>query len=108
ACAAAGTAAAGSAPALRLGHQLLRIEPEPWTIQDSLVVRKIIALGFSTNMETELFRAELVANVGAEKAARLEPQYPHGSPLVMDPVVGWAGGALGLVEQSAAVRAAIV
>jgi penicillin G amidase len=100
-------AAVDSAPALPLEHQLLRIEPEPWTIQDSLVVRKIIALGFSTNMETELFRAELVAKVGAEKAARLEPQYPHGSPLVMDPGVAWSGDALDLVEQIAEVREAI-
>ena len=89
------------ASALPLEHQLLRIDPEPWTIQDSLVVRKIIALGFSTNMETELFRAELVAKIGAEKAARLEPQYPHGSPLVMDPGVAWSGDALDLVEQIA-------
>jgi penicillin amidase len=70
-------------------------------------VRKIIALGFSTNMETELFRAELVSKVGAEKAARLEPQYPHGSPLVMDPGVAWSGDALDLVEQIAEVREAI-
>ena len=96
-----------AAPALPLEHQLLRIQPEPWVIQDSLVVRKLIALGFSTNMETELFRAELVAKVGAEKAARLEPQYPHGSPLVMDPGVAWSGDALDLIEQIAEVREAI-
>jgi penicillin G amidase len=100
-------AAIESLSALPLEHQLLRIEPEPWTIQDSLVVRKIIALGFSTNMETELFRAELVAKIGAEKAARLEPQYPHGSPLVMDPGVAWSGDALDLVAQIAEVREAI-
>jgi penicillin amidase len=100
-------AAMEAAPALPLEHQLLRIQPEPWVTQDSLVVRKIIALGFSTNMETELFRAELVAKVGAEKAARLEPQYPHGSPLVMDPGVAWSGDALDLIEQIAEVREAI-
>ncbi|HEY1596554.1 MAG TPA: penicillin acylase family protein, partial [Thermoleophilaceae bacterium] len=100
-------AAAAAASALPMEHQLLRVEHEPWTIQDSLVVRKIIALGFSTNMETELFRAELVAKIGAEKAARLEPQYPHGSPLVMDPGVAWSGDALDLVEQIAEVREAI-
>jgi len=100
-------AAMEAAPALPLEHQLLRIQPEPWVTQDSLVVRKLIALGFSTNMETELFRAELVAKVGAEKAARLEPQYPHGSPLVMDPGVAWSGDALDLIEQIAEVREAI-
>ncbi len=100
-------AAIEEAHAPPLEHQLLRLNPEPWTLQDSLVVRKIIALGFSTNMETELFRAELVAKIGAEKTARLEPQYPHGSPLVMDPGVAWSGGGLDLAEQIAQVREAI-
>jgi penicillin G amidase len=100
-------AAIDCAPTLPLEYQLLRFEPEPWVMQDSLVVRKIIGLGFATNMETELFRAELVAKVGAEKAARLEPQYPHGSPLVLDPGVAWSGDALDLVEQIAEVREAI-
>ncbi|HEX4759285.1 MAG TPA: penicillin acylase family protein [Thermoleophilaceae bacterium] len=100
-------AAIESAPALPLEHQLLRVEPEPWEVQDSLVIRKIIALGFSTNMETELFRAELVAKIGAEKTARLEPQYPHGNPLVLNPGVAWSGDALDLVEQIAEVREAI-
>ena len=100
-------AAIEAAPALPLEHQLLRIDPEPWRIEDSLVVRKIIALGFSTNMETELFRAELVAKVGAEKAARLEPRYPQGSPIVTDPGVAWSGDVLDLIDQIAAVREAI-
>jgi penicillin amidase len=100
-------AAIEAAPALPLEHQLLRIDPEPWDIRDSLVIRKIIALGFSTNMETELYRAELVAKIGAEKAARLEPQYPQGSPLVLQPGVAWSGDALDLVEQIAEVREAI-
>ena len=100
-------AAIESTSALPLEYQLLRFDPEPWDIRDSLVIRKIIALGFSTNMETELFRAELVARIGAEKAARLEPQYPQGSPLVLQPGVSWSGDALDLVEQIAEVRDAI-
>jgi|tagenome__1003787_1003787.scaffolds.fasta_scaffold20989475_5 penicillin amidase len=101
------TAAIKAAPVLPLEMQLLRIDPEPWTIQDSLVIRKIIGLGFSTNMESELFRAELVAKIGAEKAARLEPQYPQGNPLVSPPGVSWSGDALDLLEQIAEVREAI-
>src|SRR3712207_6925093 len=63
---------------LPLEMQLLRIEPRPWSPVDSLALGKIIALGFSTNMETELLRADLVARVGAERAERLEPRYPRG------------------------------
>src|SRR3954454_9318241 len=87
--------------------QLLRIDPEPWTVADTLAIGKIIALGFSTNMETELFRAELVQLIGAEKVARLEPQYPGGNPVVTQPGVPWSGDALELAAQIASVRHAV-
>ena len=69
--------------------QVLRIDPEPWTVADSLAIGKVVALGFSTNMEQELFRAELVSLIGAEKVARLEPQYPGGHPVVTEPGAPW-------------------
>src|SRR4051794_15875269 len=87
--------------------QLLRIDPEPWTVADTLAIGKIIALGFSTNMETELFRAELVNLIGAEKVARLEPQYPGGNPVVTEPGVPWSGDGLELAAQIASVRHAV-
>jgi penicillin amidase len=105
---AAGVAAAYAAqPAPPVELQLLRIDPEPWTPADSLAIGKIIALGFSTNMEAELFRAELVSLIGAEKVARLEPQYPGGNPVVTQPGVPWSGDALELAAQIANVRTAI-
>src|SRR5215212_285414 len=100
-------AAVQSARALPLELQLLRLEPEPWTPADSLAIGKLIALGFSTNMEAELYRADLIRRIGAEKAARLEPRYPQGSPLVADPGVAWEGEALGVIEQLESVREAI-
>jgi penicillin G amidase len=100
-------AAVAAARALPLELQLLRLDPEPWTPADSLAIGKLIALGFSTNMEAELQRADLIARVGPEKAARLEPRYPQGSPVVMDPGVAWSGDALGMAEQMQAVRESI-
>ena len=97
-------AAAAAARALPFELQLLRIDPEPWTPADSLAIGKLIALGFSTNMEAELLRADLIARVGPEKAARLESRYPQGSPVVTDPGRPWTGDGLGLVEQMRAVR----
>jgi penicillin amidase len=97
-------AAAAAMPAPPVEFQVLRIEPEPWTPADSLAIGKIIALGFSTNMETELFRAELVGLIGAEKVARLEPQYPGGNPVVTQPGIPWSGDALELAAQIAEVR----
>jgi penicillin amidase len=100
-------AAIEAAPAPPFELQLLRIEPEPWTPADSLAIGKVVALGFSTNMETELFRAELVNMIGAEKVARLEPQYPGGNPVVTQPGAPWPGGGLELAAQIAEVRAAV-
>jgi len=98
-------AAVASARALPLELQLLRLQPEPWTPTDSLSVGKIVALGFSTNMETELFRSELVRKVGVERAERLEPAYPGGNPLVVGGE--WSGDALALAEQLGRVREAL-
>jgi penicillin amidase len=100
-------AAIEAAPAPPFELQLLRIDPEPWTPADSLAIGKVVALGFSTNMETELFRAELVSLIGAEKVARLEPQYPGGNPVVTQPGAPWQGGGLELAAQIAEVRAAV-
>jgi penicillin amidase len=98
-------AAVAAARALPLELQLLGIEPEPWSPADSLAVGKIVALGFSTNMETELFRAELIGKVGVERATRLEPAYPAGNPLVVGGT--WSGAALELADQIGQVREAL-
>src|SRR4051794_18355936 len=98
-------AAVATARALPLELQLLGLEPEPWSPADTLAVGKIVALGFSTNMETELFRSELVRKIGVEKAERLEPAYPESNPLV----VGghWSGDGLALAKQLERVREAL-
>jgi penicillin amidase len=100
-------AAIAAAPAPPFELQLLRIEPEPWTVADSLAIGKVVALGFSTNMEQELFRAELVSLIGAEKVARLEPQYPGGNPVITQPGTPWPGGGIELAAQIAEVRQAV-
>jgi penicillin amidase len=100
-------AAVAAARALPLELQLARIDPEPWTPADSLAIGKLIALGFSTNMEAELQRADLIARVGPEKAARLEPRYPQGSPTVMGDGAPWSGDAVALIEQLRSVHEAL-
>jgi len=92
---------------LPLELQILRVEPEPWTPADTLTVGKLLALGLATNMEQELFRADLVRLVGPEKAARLEPNYPGGNPVVVTPGEPWSGAGSPIGDQIAAVREAI-
>ena len=55
---------------------LLRYQPEPWTPADSLCWAKMISWGLSINWETELLRARLIAELGPELAAELEPSPP--------------------------------
>jgi penicillin amidase len=70
---------------LPLEFSLLRYSPEPWTPVDSLAWAKMISWSLSINWESELLRARLIALLGAERAAELEPAYPARCPLVVPP-----------------------
>ena len=78
-------AAAETARALPPEFQILRLDFEPWTAVDMLTTGKLLSLGLSTNWERELLRAEMARELGPELAARLDPGYPRGSPIVVDP-----------------------
>ncbi len=56
---------------------VLRHQPRPWTLIDSLAWGKMIALAMAGNWEAEIVRAQMVARLGPERAAALEPEYPH-------------------------------
>jgi len=78
---------------------LLGITPEPWRIRDVLQWGKIQGWTLSGNWETELIRARLVAKLGPENAARLEPGYDAKHPLIIPPGVAYQGINLGMLEQ---------
>jgi penicillin amidase len=100
-------AAIGSARALPIEFQLLRIEPEPWSTVDLLAAAKLMGFGLSTNWEMELLRARIVRLAGPERAARLEPQYPRGNPIVTEPREPYAGAGEDIAGQVARVREAL-
>ncbi|MDW8266496.1 MAG: penicillin acylase family protein, partial [Gemmataceae bacterium] len=52
--------------------RLLRLQPRPWNVLDSLAFARLMALLLGLNWEMELIRARLVAAVGPERAAALE------------------------------------
>ena len=97
-------AAAESARARPVELQVLRIEFEPWRPADTLTVTKLLALGLSTNWERELLRADMTRELGPELAARLDPGYPVGNPVALEPGAPWSGDGLGVAEQIAALR----
>jgi penicillin G amidase len=97
-------AAIDSARALPIEFQLLRLEPEPWHTVDLLAAAKLMGFGLSTNWEMELLRARIVQIAGPERAAKLEPQYPRGNPIVVKPGEPYAGEGSDIAEQIARVR----
>ena len=100
-------AAIDSGRALPVEFQLLRFEPEPWNTVDLLAAAKLMGFGLSTNWEMELLRARMVRLAGTERAARLEPQYPRGNPIVVSPGDAYAGAGNDVAEQVARVREAL-
>jgi penicillin amidase len=95
-------AAAASARARPFEMQLLKLRFEPWRPVDVLSLGKLLAFGLSTNWEKELLRSDMTRALGPELAARLDPGYPAGNPLVSQEP--WSGDGLALAEQIDAVR----
>ncbi len=68
---------------LPLEYKLLFFTPEPWTPADSLVWQKLMGLSLSGNWDDELVNAALVAKLGPEKAAALNPAARPEEPVTM-------------------------
>jgi len=100
-------AAAEAARVLPAEFQVLRIGFEPWRSADTLTLTKLLALGLSTNWERELVRADMTRDLGPELAARLDPAYPAGNPVALQPGVPWSGDGLAVAEQIDALRDAL-
>jgi len=75
---------------LPLEFTLLRYKPEAWTIADSLAWVKMMAWGLSVRWETKLLRAQLIARLGPDKAAELEPSLCNDRPLILSDDVDYA------------------
>jgi len=96
-------AAAGDRP-LPAEFQILRLGFEPFRPADQLLLTKLLSFGLSTNWERELLRAEMIRELGPELTARLEPAYPRGNPVILEPAQPWDGDGLALAEQIGRVR----
>ncbi|HZK16198.1 MAG TPA: penicillin acylase family protein, partial [Solirubrobacterales bacterium] len=95
-------AGVGLARARPLEYRIARIEPEPYTVADVLTIGKLLAFGLSTNWEKELLRADLARHLGPELAARLDPVYPAGNPIVSQ--AAWNGDGARAAAQIDRVR----
>ncbi|MFI5025642.1 MAG: penicillin acylase family protein [Solirubrobacterales bacterium] len=100
----AGINAGATARPLPAEFQLLRTGFEPWAPSDSLTIAKLLAFGLSTNWERELLRADMARNLGEERAIKLDPGYPAGNPVVLNPGEAHPGDGLAVAEQIGRLR----
>lgn len=61
-------------------YKLLRFEPEPWEVADSLAIARFLSLQMAQGWLHEIERWHLAAQHGAEKAQELFPEYPLSNP----------------------------
>jgi penicillin amidase len=66
-----------------LGLMNSAYEPEPWLPVHSLTWVKAMAWDLGGNMESELRRAVLLPQLGAERLSDLTPSYPAASPVIL-------------------------
>ena len=76
--------------ALPVEYEMLGESPEAWTPLDCLAVFKArhVLMG---HMEAKLWRARMVAALGAERAAELMPQYEEAGLLIVPPGAEYIG-----------------
>ncbi len=62
---------------------LLRYQPEPWSMVDSLSWVKMLHWALSVNWESELLRSKLIQRLGLVREAELEPPYRPEWPTIL-------------------------
>jgi penicillin amidase len=78
---------------------ILRFRPQPWTPVDGLTIGKFVGWTLSGNWDTEIVRSWIVERLGPEEAARMEPGYPVGAPLIVPPGAECRGLGAPLLEE---------
>ena len=62
---------------------MLKIEPEPWTIEHSILVSRLMAWELNYSRWIDLLLAELVQRFGEAKAKEIFPYWPDNAPLII-------------------------
>ena len=83
-------------------YQLLETSPDAWEPWHCIVVYKV-RNSAEGSFQAKLWRAELAARIGPERAARLSPGYQQGMYLTVPPGVAYDGPAQNAVDELRAV-----
>ncbi len=62
---------------------MLNIEPEPWTVEHSLLVSRLMAWELNYSRWVDLLLAELVQRFGETKAKEIFPYWPEEAPFII-------------------------
>jgi penicillin amidase len=62
---------------------LLNIEPEPWTVSESVMISRLMAWELNYSRWVDLTLGELVERFGQVKASEIFPTWPEGAPLIV-------------------------
>ena len=68
---------------LPLEFGLLRYRPRPWQPEETLALAHLHAWALTHGWAGELARAQLIAAIGPERAAEIEPIYPADNPMTL-------------------------
>ncbi|NKB20897.1 MAG: penicillin acylase family protein [Alphaproteobacteria bacterium] len=79
---------------------LLRYRPEPWTVADSLVWGRMMAIFLSQNSRTEILRAQLLKTLKQADVEMLLPPYPSDGPRSFATLFGNVPSALAVSSAS--------
>ncbi len=66
-----------------LEFDMLSFEPEPWTIEHSLLISRLMAWEMNFSRWNDLLLAALVGRLGEEKAKEVFPWWPSDAPLII-------------------------
>ncbi len=83
---------------------ILRFRPASWAPADSLAIGSYVAWMLSGNWDSEIVRSWVVERLGPELAAKLEPLYPAGLPVIVPPGAESSGLGLPLLDELAKVQ----
>jgi penicillin G amidase len=62
---------------------VLNFDPEPWAIEHSLLVSRLMSWELNYSRWVDIVLSELVEKFGAVKAAEIFPTWPDGAPLIV-------------------------
>lgn len=84
---------------LSIEFTVFRVEPQPWSPIDSLVIVKMMSWVLSENASIEMSRARVIAASGEDVARELLPPYNEGAPVIVTAEAdGYRSLGPGLVE----------